>query len=167
MHIIKVIFSLALILNICVSCHENDDTAYFNGKIQTIEDSIKDTKKATLKILPLDGANFGWLSTYDSLMFFMNPKLPDRFYNIFNIDTGKEIGTFCYRGSGPGEVAALGPIFHFFKEKGDLKTLLFAPNEEKLFIWNITQSIKRDTTVMDKQISYPWREENGVAIKEV
>ena len=54
MHIIKVIFSLALILNICVSCHENDDTAYFNGKIQTIEDSIKDTKKATLKILPLD-----------------------------------------------------------------------------------------------------------------
>ena len=47
MHIIKVIFSLALILNICVSCHENDDTVYFNGKIQTIEDSIKDTKKAT------------------------------------------------------------------------------------------------------------------------
>ena len=83
MHIIKVIFSLALILKICVSCHENDDTAYFNGKIQTIEDSIKDTKKATLKILPLDGANFGWLSTYDSLMFFtrmmplnrMEPKL--------------------------------------------------------------------------------------------
>lgn len=27
----------------------------------------------------------------------MNPKLPDRFYNIFNINTGEEIGTFVTR----------------------------------------------------------------------
>lgn len=118
MHIIKVIFSLALILNICVSCHENDDTAYFNGKIQTIEDSIKDTKKATLKILPLDGANFGWLSTYDSLMFFMNPKLPDRFYNIFNIDTGKEIGTFVIEEVVLGKLPLWVRFFISLKKKG-------------------------------------------------
>lgn len=102
-----------------------------------IEDSIKDMKKVILKIFLLDGVNFGWLFIYDLLMFFMNFKLLDCFYNIFNIDIGKEIGIFCYRGSGFGEVVVLGLIFYFFKEKGDLKILLFVFNEEKLFIWNI------------------------------
>ena len=163
MQIIKNILYLVLILNTCISCHKNSDNTYFNGEIQTIEDSIKDVKKVTLKVVSLDGANFGWLSTYDSLMFFLNPKLTDRFYNIFNIDTGEEIGTFCNKGGGPDEVSTFGPIFHLFEEKGELKTLLFAPNEEKLFIWNITQSIQQGTTIMDKMFPYTWRTENGGA----
>ena len=87
---IRSIFCLVLVLSACISCHKNDDSTYFNGEIRTIEDNIEDVKKITLKVVPLDGANFGWLSTYDSLMFFLNPKLTDRFYNIFNIDTGKK-----------------------------------------------------------------------------
>lgn len=160
---IREILCLVIILTTCVSCYKNDDSTYFNGEIRTIEDGIKNVKKVTLKVVPLDGANFGWLSTYDSLMFFLNPKLTDRFYNIFNIDTGKEIGTFCNKGGGPEEVSTFAPIFQFFKEGGELKTLLFAPNEEKLFVWNITQSIRQNTTIMDRIIPYTWRTENGGA----
>ena len=50
-------------------------------------------------------------------MFFLNSKLPDRFYNIFNINTGEEIGTFCNKGGGPEEAAAFGPIFNFLKKE--------------------------------------------------
>ena len=160
---IRSIFCLVLVLSACISCHKNDDSTYFNGEIRTIEDNIEDVKKITLKVVPLDGANFGWLSTYDSLMFFLNPKLTDRFYNIFNIDTGKEIGTFGNKGGGPEEVSTFGPIFQFFKEGDELKTLLFAPNEEKLFVWNITQSIRQSTTIMDRIIPYTWRAENDGA----
>ena len=66
-------------------------------------------------------------------MFFMNPKLPDRFYNIFNINTGEEIGTFCNKGGGPEEATAVGPISQFFERENELKTLLFAPNESSFF----------------------------------
>lgn len=38
--------------------------------------------------------------------------------------------------------------------------MLFAPNEEKLFVWNITQSIARGTTIMDRVIPFAWRDEN-------
>ena len=85
---------------------EPGDSLFFNGEIQTIKDSGKETKKVALKPVFLDGANFGYIAVYDSLMFFMNPKLPDRFYNIFNINTGEEIGTFCNKGSGPEEAAS-------------------------------------------------------------
>ena len=148
-------------LNVCIGCHEkHDDSLFFYGEIQTIKDSGKETKKVALKPVFLDGTNFGYIAVYDSLMFFMNPKLPDRFYNIFNINTGEEIGTFCNKGGGPEEATAVGPISQFFERENELKTLLFAPNEEKLFVWNITQSIARGTTIMDRVIPFAWRDEN-------
>ena len=49
------------------------------------------------------------------------------------------------------------------KKGNDLKTLLFAPHEGKLFIWNITQSITQGRTIIDKVIPYTWRNENGGA----
>lgn len=116
---IREILCLVIILTTCVSCYKNDDSTYFNGEIRTIEDGIKNVKKVTLKVVPLDGANFGWLSTYDSLMFFLNPKLTDRFYNIFNIDTGKEIGTFCNKGGGLKKFLLLLRSFNFLKKEAN------------------------------------------------
>ena len=87
----------------------------------------------------------------------------ERLARVNNINTGEEIGTFCNKGGGPEEAAAFGPIFQFFKKGNDLKTLLFAPHEGKLFIWNITQSITQGSTIIDKVIPYTWRNENGGA----
>lgn len=144
----------------CISCHRNDDSAYFNGDIIRVSNSQIRECDVTLKEISLNGANYGWVAVYDSLMFFMNPKLSNSFYNVFNVNTGEELGTFCAKGGGPDEVAALGPIFQFFKEDDDLKTLLFAPNEERLLIWNISQSLKQGKTIMDRTIPYTWRTEN-------
>lgn len=153
------LFYFVLILGTCISCQRDDDSTYFNGEIRSFEIG-ESVKEVTLQVIRLDGANFGWLSVYDSLMFFMNPKLSDRFYNIFNVDTGEELGTFCNKGGGPEEVVGFTPIYQFFEEGNDLKTLLFAFNEEKLFVWNITQSIQQGTTIFDKIIPYDWRKEN-------
>lgn len=164
---IKYLFSIILILGICIctciGCQKHNDSIYFNGEIQYVEDSVEYVKNVKLKLVSLEGDNFGWISVYDSLMIFFNPKLPDCFYNIFNINTGKELGTFCNKGGGPEEVAAVGPIYQLFKERNELKTILFAVNEEQLLIWNITQSIKQSKTVIDRVIPYAWRTENGGA----
>lgn len=158
----KKVFVLILYVCLAVSygCHKNNDSTYFNGEVRCIEDTIKNVENVKLKPVSLLGANYGWMAAYDSLMFFMNPKLSDRFFNVFNVNTGEEIGTFCDKGGGPNEVVSIGPIFQFFIEENELKTLLFASNEEKLLIWNITQSIKQGKTVMDKIIPYAWRIEN-------
>jgi hypothetical protein len=143
-----------------VSCNNNKDSIYFNGDIQYIED-VSDVTNVTLKAVPLYGTNYGFIAVYDTLMIFRNTKLPDRFFNIFNTETGEEIGEFCNRGSGPGEMFSVSGICCFFKEKNDLKTLLFAANEGKLFIWNISQSVKRGKTVIDATVSYKSRNEYG------
>lgn len=161
---IKGTFFIILISSICsyvcISYQKSNNDTCFSGEIQLIEDNIKNVEKMKLKSVLLEGANYGWFSVNDSLMIFMNPKLKNHYYQIFNVDTGKEIGSFCEKGGGPNEVTAINPIFQFFRENDELKTLLFAPNEEKLLIWNITQSIKQGKTAMDKIIPYTWKEEN-------
>lgn len=163
----KMIYLIALFAILAGCVERNADEACFNGEIQIVEDGISEEMAVSLKSLPLDGANYGYMAVYDSLIFFLNPKLPDHFYNIFHVDTGKEIGSFCCKGGGPEESVSLGPIFHFFSENQELKALLFAPYEEKMFIWNITRSIGQNKTVMDKVIPYAWRSENGGACYNV
>lgn len=156
-----IVIVCVLIFNMFISCHKSNDGDYFDGDIQSIENSVRSVKKITLKAVPLNGANYGWIAVYDSLMIFANPKLRDNFFNVFNIDTGEEIGEFCGKGGGPDEMIAVNPIYQFFKEGDTLKTLLFAPNENKLFIWNISQSIEQEKTIMDTIISYKSRNEGG------
>lgn len=153
-------FFYILVLLVCVSC-QNSDSKYFNGKIVVVENAIKKPLEISLRKITLNGSNFGEISVCDSLMFFLNPKLNDRFFNVFNVNSGEEIGTFCNKGGGPEEMTCLGPILQFIKKGEELKTLLFAPNEQKLFIWNITRSIEKNKTVMDEVVPYSWRQENG------
>lgn len=147
-------------LLVCVSCQKKD-CEYFNGEIVLVGNTGKKPLKVSLEKLTLDGLNFGEMAVHDSLMFFLNTKLSDRFFNVFNVDSGEELGTFCNKGGGPEEVFCLGKILQFFEESDGLKTLLFAPNEQKLLVWNITHSIEENNTVIDKVVPYRWRQENG------
>lgn len=159
MRFIESIFYSMLILSIFISCDKNGDSTYFKGEIRNFEVGKK-SKNVTLEVVSLNGANFGWLSVYDSLMIFRNPKLADSFFNVFNVDTGEEIGTFVKKGGGPDELADCHKIFNFFEEGGDLKTLLLGAYEEKLLIWNITQSIKQGATIIDNIFPYTAEKEN-------
>ena len=157
----RVIIVHLLLLNVFFCCHKNADNTYFLGDIKYIEDVAKEIH-VTLKEVPLNGANYGIIAVYDSLMIFWNPKLQYMFFNIFNLDTGKEIGSFCGKGGGPNEMFGVSPIYQFFEENNDLKTLIFAANENKIFIWNISQSIKCGFTVIDTIIPYNSKNEYGV-----
>ena len=72
----------------------------------------------------------------------------------------KYLGNYSPRGQGPEETLGAPPTCHFYKENNDLKTILFAPNNSKLFIWNITESLQQKTTIYDNIIPHDWEKDH-------
>jgi hypothetical protein len=140
-----------------ISCDNRvNDYDIFNGEIKTIDDTVTSITKLNPQEVVLDGITYGFLSVYDSLMLFYNNKLPDKYYSIFNLRTGKHIGDFCPKGQGPGDARIVSPIYCFYKENNELKTLLSLPYDFKLAVWNISKSMETNKTVWDF-IPYDWR----------
>ena len=154
MNKLKIVGSCILMFCVLTSCQKNKDGEYFNGEIRQIDDSRKIVKNITSVNVPLYGGSYGDMVVYDSLMIFWNLKLPDHFFNIFNIDTGEEIGSFFSKGRGPGESVSAPPIFQLFKKNGNLMTLINTANENSLFLWNISKSLEQGITVFDTIFSY-------------
>lgn len=141
-------------LGILVCCKNKDNNDYFNGEIQYFDNSSTTAKNIESKSVSLNGNNTGIIAVYDSLLFCWSPNYSDHFFNIFNIDSGEEIGSFCKKGQGSEEAISLNCIYQFFKKGDDLMTMLYASNEGKMFFWNISQSVEKGTTIYDTIIPY-------------
>lgn len=153
-------FFAILLLSGCNDSERQKDVDCFNGEIKEISESGCTTIDAEWQDMKLDGAYYGDVYVHDSIMVFYNTKLSSKFFSVFNINTNEEMGHFCEKGNGPNEAVVYSPMYSFFKENGDLATLLYAPHNNKICIWNITQSLKQEHTVI-KDIPYSWREENN------
>jgi hypothetical protein len=159
----KELYSYLFIFAVLISCQTNkDDSIYFNGEINLVED-ITEAKKLTSTKIELDGPYCGFPAVYDSIVVFWNNKLPDTHFHVFNLKTGEEIGNFCSKGGGPEDAYSLPPTFQLYTENGELKTLLFAQNESKLMIWNISKSVEMRKTVLDTVFPFDWKKEHGIA----
>jgi hypothetical protein len=144
---------LVLCLCACCSTNVNKDSDYFNGEIRHFNsDSI--VKKVTSIAVPAENYAYGMFAVYDSLAIFWNNKFLGHFFGIHHIDTGKEIGYFCSKGNGPKEMIVIHPVFQMFRKENDIMTLLFEHYLKKIFIWNISQSVTRGTTVYDTIVPY-------------
>ena len=154
MRTINIIISV-IFLSLFICCNlDNCDKKYFNGEIQYFDENSVITRDVNSKILTLNGNNTGMIAVYDSLLICWNPGYQNHFFKIFNVDTGDEIGSFCNKGRGDNEVISVGCIAQLFKKGDDIMPLLYASNEGKLFLWNISQSIEKNTTVYDTIVPY-------------
>ena len=154
MKIFKVIifFMLVFIFSACDS--KNKDAGYFNGKIVYINKDTVKIRDIASKTIGVENYGYGMFSVYDSLIVFWNPRFADQFFCLYNVDTEEEIGYFCNKGRGHNEFFSVAPVSQFFKMDNDLKTTLCDFNEQKIYFWNISQSILEKTTVYDTVISY-------------
>lgn len=160
------LFLISFII-IIVSCQRKiNDNDYFNGEIYDIPDKINVTDLYPNKI-HLDGNYYGYIDIYDSIILFLNPKLNNSFYEIYNINNGNFLGNYIVKGKGPNEYNGAGEIFQLYIENEELKTLLFAYNNNKLLIWNITKSIDSKTTVYDSIAPFIDRKENLASYRNV
>jgi hypothetical protein len=150
----------AVIIMLAGSCSKVSDDSCFNGQISLTDDAVK-VEKATLEEIKLDGPFWGIPTVCDSFIIFWNNKLTESFFQIFNLHTGSYIGDFVNRGGGPGEAYTVPYIFQVYEDGDSKTTLLNAPNEQKLLVWNISQSVKHGETIMDTVIPYKKDPETG------
>ena len=139
-----------LSLTLFISCSNRGvvNDSVFNGEIRYIDDSQKVVMNVTARHLSLEGQYHGSIAVYDSLLICSNPRLPGYNFNVFNINTGEEIGSFIRRGIGPQD-AISAVIDQLFKRENDLMALVLGINENRLFIWNISQSVEQGRSVFD------------------
>lgn len=130
------------------------DADYFMGEVNYVDDSQAEVKQVTSHRVDLGGRNYGLIAVYDSLYICWNLKLHDSFYNVFNLDTHEEIGTFCSKGQGPEDLVDASPIFQLFEEDGDVKALVSEVSRSRLLKWNISRSVRSGTTVFDTIVPF-------------
>lgn len=147
---IVIIFIIISILPCC----SDIDSQYFNGEIKEVNVKNVISKNINSTHVPIKGIATGIIAAYDSLLICWSPSYPEHFFNIINIDTGKEIGYFCKKGQGNKEIISTNCISQLFKKNDKLMTLLHAPNEKKLLVWDLSSSIKKGTTTYDTIIPY-------------
>ncbi len=143
---VLMIISSSLLLFSCSG--PRTDRELFNGEIHYVNDESAVSRNVVSQQVLLDGIYTGMIAVHDSLLVCWEPSYQSHFVNLFNIDTGKEIGLFCPQGQGPNEFSNTNPVYQFFKKGDDLMSL-FDGNLRSLFFWNITKSIQTKTTVYD------------------
>lgn len=147
------LFTFIFTTVVCCQEESTKDNYYFNGDIRYVDTNSKVVKNVTTKTVSLDGTYSGMIAVYDSLFICWHPRFPNHFFNVFNVDTGEELGSFCEKGQGAREAVSVNCVYQLFKKDNDLMTQLYT-NEGKLFFWNISQSVKKGITVYDTIIPY-------------
>ena len=157
-----------ILLFFIASCNDMcNDSDVFNGEIYTIEDNVPQ-QEVTFQEYELNKPFLGYFAVRDSLVCVMNPRLPSNWYQVLNVNTPDDAINFVGKGNGHKEFSAVCPIFNFYTENNDTKGVLFDANKEQLSIWNITRSLSDASTVIEKQIRFPWRRENrGACFNEL
>lgn len=153
-------YFVSLTCLIFVSCM---NSGKFHGKMNETEESDI-VIEATPSIIGIDSIHSRTFIVIDSLAIFYQTLDRSHSFHVFNVNNGKEIGKYCPVGHGNGEYVALSPISNMAKDGTVMSTLLFAPNESKMVVWNITESIKRGATVFDKTIRYIWQKDSPAGI---
>ena len=153
---IKTIQFLFCSLFFLFSCGGNNTEDHFLGEIIEFDVNDPSIVEETLEAKPiqLDGIYDGWIATHDSLIFFWSNRYDTHFFNVFNLNSGKFLGSFVPKGSGPDDVTSVPPIYDIYDEQGELKTVVNAHNEKQFHIWKNTKSIEIGKTIFEKKHSY-------------
>lgn len=96
----------------------------------------------------------GWLYLNDSLILIHSFMNPNHFIPTFDIITGENKGEFLVRGNGPNEFQNLSKIYQVYEDNdGDKIAVLHLIMQDKIVLWNITQSISSNSTILEEIIS--------------
>lgn len=141
-------FSVISILFFIISCnHDQVDKELFNGEIYYINDKETINKEVIAKHISLEGNYSGSIAVYDSILICWNPSYQDYWLELFNINTGKEVGYSIPRGQGPYEFPNINMVYQLFEKDGNIMALF--SGKESLVFWNLTQTIQTGKTVYD------------------
>ena len=128
---------------------------YFNGEISYIDKFEKEINLIG-KNINLDGIFTGYMSAYDSLLFFSSYKYQDYFMHVFALDRGKEIGALCQHGEGPSDFIGFTHTEQYVYDNGKLK-LWVGDDFKQYCLLDVTTSLENKSTSIDSVIPFYWR----------
>ncbi len=146
---------ISLFLSACTS--DNN----FQGNLETINDEVEEIL-LTSSSKYIDSIYSPILSIVDSIVLFYVTNRENA-YEIVELSTGNKVGAFCPIGHGAGEYIALSPIRQIYQEENDYKAIMFAPNESKILIWNISKSLRSGRTTYEYIGDYSWKNKYSVS----
>ena len=148
---IKKSISILILLIAFISCKQDVD--YFNGEVFIVEiPRTADTLKG--QEIVLNDIYTGYMSVYDSIALFTSSRYSDEFINVFSLNSKELIGQSVGKGNGPNDFTRLSHRDNFFVDNNDLKLWLNNYDTQKLKLLNITQSIKKGSTIIDSVASF-------------
>lgn len=155
---IVIIIHLTVVLFFIGACTSNHN---FQGHLEIRNDESEELLlKSSSKYI--DSIYSPLLSIVDSIALFYSTNNGTA-YEAVKLSTGNKIGSFCPIGHGQGEYISISPIRQIYHEKNEYKAILFAPNESKLLIWNISESLRFGRTVYEYIGDYSWKDKYPVS----
>lgn len=150
------------VLSICMSvlfltgCNRNET---FLGHLTpyTGHSETCSVQADTVSIGPMDSPYF---AVYDSILISYTPRANSSSFMIYHVRTGELLGCYFPCGHGHSEYLTVSPVTQFFDDKGQLMSLIYAPNEMKLMKWNITASLETGKTICTDAVTYKWTDDN-------
>lgn len=133
----------------------------FQGHLQTYIDNAEEIN-IPYSTIDMNGTYSPYVNVLDSIAIFYRTKEGKAFESV-QLSTHEKTLFFCSLGHGHEEYTVLSPITQIYEDMNDMKTVLFAPNESKLLIWNISESIRKDSTIYESVIPYSWKDKFPVA----
>ncbi len=82
-------------------------------------------------------------------------------FHISDLESGELTGSFCRRGRAGNEPLSAMPLSEVYQKDGDLCADVCSFMNSKLFVWNITESIRQSKDVYNRIIDYSELKENG------
>lgn len=158
-HKLDPVFLLAFFVSISHSSCVSDQN--FQGHLQSYIDNAEEMS-IPYSTIDMDGIYSPYVNVLDSIAIFYRTK-EGKAFEIVQLSTHTQIGSFCSLGHGHEEYTVLSPITQIYENMNDKKTILFAPNESKLLIWNISESIRKGSTIYESVIPYSWKDKFPVA----
>ena len=146
-----------------ISCTSDQN---YQGKLKFYDDTNEEIV-LNPDTLHTNGIFTPIVNVVDSTILFFNLSQGDYTFEALNLTTGLKIGEFCPKGHGHNEFLSLSPIQQIYLENEKKKSILFAPNESKILIWNITESFKKDSTIYDYIGSYSWKDKSPVSYSKL
>lgn len=153
----KLLF-IGFISVINASCSSDQN---FQGHLESFVDDAEEID-ISYNTNEVDDVYSPYVDVLDSFAIFYSTK-ENKAFGTVQLNMHSRNKFFCPLGHGHNEYTALSPITQVYEDMGDKKTLLFAPNESKLLIWNISESIRKNTTIYEHVVPYSWKGDVKVA----
>ena len=139
-------------------CKKNDDRTFFNGEIVLIKTDTVPITNLIGKRIDLNDIFTGYMSVYDSLMLFVSNKFGDKRLYVYNLNTNNLDSKLISIGQGPTDFLHFRHLEQYIVQNSAVKLWGLDNFTGKIFLLNITQSIKNQKDIIDSLFFFNWKD---------